>query len=89
MSEVARAKTPVRTVRPLRTGISDRWTEVEDRTLRWLDAGACAVLVVDPPLRTATAFRPANGIARHGIGDRVELGDVVSGRTPLLDDLLS
>lgn len=67
---------------------NDRWTEVEHKTLRWLDAGARAVLVVDPPLRTATVFRPANGIARHGIGDCVELGDVVPGWTPLLDDLL-
>jgi len=66
----------------------DRWTTVEAKALRWLEAGTRAVMVVDPPLRTATVYRPAGAIARYATGDRVDLVDVVSGWAPTLDDLL-
>ncbi len=65
----------------------DRWTEVEAKALLWLEAGTLVVMVVDPPLRTATVYRPGS-IARHVTGDRVDLADVVTGWTPALDDLL-
>jgi Uma2 family endonuclease len=67
---------------------NDTWSEVEGKAQHWLDGGARAVLIVDPPLRTATVYRPGNAITRYVTGDRVDLSDVVSGWTPALDDLL-
>ncbi len=67
---------------------NDTWTGVEKKALQWLEAGTLAVLVVDPPLRTATVYRPAGAIARYVTADRVDLSDVVAGWLPALDDLL-
>ena len=66
----------------------DRWIDVERKASMWLEAGTGAVLVVDPPLRTAIVLRAPDRVARHRPGDRVELSDVVPGWRPLLDDLL-
>ena len=67
---------------------SDRWTDIECKASMWLEADTGAVLVIDPPLRSATVFRAQDKVARHRAGDRVELSDVVPGWRPLLDDLL-
>jgi len=64
---------------------NDRHPQVAHKALDWLDHGTRAVLVVDPPRRTATVYR-----ARYDIrvlhDERLELGDVVPGWSPLVGE---
>ena len=67
----------------------DRRSEVEAKALVWLDAGTRAVVVLDPPNRTATVYR-----SRHDIGilagdEPLDLGDVVPGFAPRTGDLFA
>jgi Uma2 family endonuclease len=65
---------------------NDRRREVEAKAREWLAAGARAVIVVDPPTRTATIFRShEDAVVLHG-DERVELGDVVPGWSPRVGD---
>jgi Uma2 family endonuclease len=61
---------------------SDRHSDVEGKALGWLDAGACAVVVVDPPRRTATVYRARHDIRVLTADEPLALGDVVSGWSP-------
>jgi Uma2 family endonuclease len=66
---------------------NDRHSQVEGKALSWLDAGARAVLVVDPPRRTATVYRARHDIrVLHG-AEPLELADVVPGWSPQVGEL--
>jgi Uma2 family endonuclease len=58
---------------------SDRHSEVEGKALDWLASGTRAVVVLDPPLRTATVYRARDDIRVLTADERLELGDVVPG----------
>jgi Uma2 family endonuclease len=51
---------------------------VRAKALNWLDAGASAVLVLDPPSRSATVYRP-EGDTRSFIDGTLDLSDAVPG----------
>ncbi len=65
---------------------NDRHTAVEGKALHWLAAGARAVLVVDPPRRTATVYRARDDIRVLHADEHVDLGDVVPGWSPRIGD---
>lgn len=60
----------------------DTHTEVQGKALQWLDAGARAVVAVDPSRRTATVYRASDDIRILTARDTLELGDVVPGWSP-------
>ncbi len=57
----------------------DSFHEVQDKALEWLAAGAIAVLVLDPPKRTATIYRGKGDAHVHGAEETLDLGDAVPG----------
>lgn len=65
---------------------NDRHSEVEGKALDWLAAGTRAVLVVDPPRRTATVYRARDDIRVLDADEHLDLGDVVPGWKPLVGD---
>ncbi len=65
---------------------NDRRTQVEAKALEWLAAGARAVIVVDPPTRTATVFLSADDIRVLHADEQLDLGDVVPGWSPRVGD---
>jgi Uma2 family endonuclease len=66
---------------------SDRGPQVEAKALDWLDAGARAVVVLDPPNRTAVLYRPASDAETLVLGDTLDLDDVVPGFAVPVADL--
>lgn len=58
---------------------TDRHSDVERKALHWLKAGARAVVVADPPRRTATVYRSAHDIRVLHADEQLNLGDVVDG----------
>jgi len=66
---------------------SDRHSDVEGKALDWLAAGARAVVIVDPPRRTATVYRARDDIRVLHCDEPLDLGDVVPGWSPLVGDL--
>jgi len=65
----------------------DRRSQLEGKALDWLAAGTRAVVVLDPPLRTATVYRARDDIRVLTDGERLDLGDVVPGWSARVDDL--
>jgi hypothetical protein len=62
---------------------------VQSKTRSWLEAGAAAVIVIDPRRRVATVHRP-DGASRTCSGaEAVDLDDVLPGFAPTVDDLLA
>lgn len=57
----------------------DTYSEVEEKVLEWLDAGARMVLVVDPRKGTATAYLSRDDIRVLSEDDVLDGGDVVPG----------
>ena len=57
----------------------DRFSEVEEKALMWLHAGAIAVLVLDPARHTATAYRGAGEVRVHTESDTIDLTGAVPG----------
>ena len=51
---------------------------VRAKALNWLDAGASAVLVLDPPSRSATVYRAGSDVQVHADGI-IDLSDAVPG----------
>jgi Uma2 family endonuclease len=51
---------------------------VRSKALNWLDAGASAVLVLDPRSRSATVYRPGGDVHSHTEGT-LDLSDAVPG----------
>lgn len=68
---------------------NDRWSQVEGKALHWLAAGARAVVVIDPPLRTATVYRSRGDVRILAAGDLLDLADVVPGWSPAVDDVFA
>ena len=63
---------------------TDRHSKVEGKALHWLESGTRAVVVVDPPRRTATVYRGAHDIRVLHADEQLDLGDVVAGWSPLV-----
>jgi len=66
---------------------SDSFHEIQEKALEWLAAGTVAVLVLDPPKRTATVYRGQGNAHVHGAQDTLELGDAVPGFTITVAEL--
>ena len=58
---------------------SDRYADVENKVLDWIDAGCRMVIVVNPRDRNATIYRSRADIAILGEGGTLEGGDIVRG----------
>ncbi|CAN5219788.1 Uma2 family endonuclease [soil metagenome] len=63
---------------------NDRHSGVEGKALHWLAAGARAVVVVDPVRRTAKVYRARDDIRVLNEDERLDLGDIVPGWSPLV-----
>jgi Uma2 family endonuclease len=68
---------------------SDRHSQVEGKALHWLDAGARAVVVVDPPLRTVTVYRSRRDVRILTTDEPLDLTDVVRGWSPLVGEFFA
>jgi Uma2 family endonuclease len=68
---------------------NDRRSKVEGKAQHWLAAGTRAVVVLDPPLRTATVYRARDDIRVLTDGERLDLGDVVPGWSARVGDLFA
>jgi hypothetical protein len=60
---------------------------LEGKALDWLAAGARAVVVLDPPLRTATVYRARDDMRVLTARETLDLDDVVPGWSPLVGEL--
>lgn len=67
----------------------DTFHEVQDKALEWLAAGTIAVLVLDPPKRTATVYRGGGDAHVYGDQDTLDLSDAVPGFTVPVADLFA
>jgi Uma2 family endonuclease len=67
----------------------DSYHEVQDKALEWLRAGTIAVLVLDPPKRTATVYRGQGDAHVYGAGDTLDLNDAVPGFSVAVADLFA
>ena len=61
---------------------NDRHSTVEGKALHWLESGARAVVVVDPPRSTATVYRTARDIRVLHADEALDLGEVIAGWSP-------
>ena len=68
---------------------NDRHGAVEAKALDWLASGARAVLVADPPRRSATVYRARDDIRVLAGSEPLDLADVVPGWSPTLSDLFA
>ncbi len=71
------------------TSPGDRRGEVESKTRSWLQAGAQAVVVVDPRRRTAVVHRAGGSSRVLSAGERLDLDDVLPGFSPPVHDLFA
>jgi Uma2 family endonuclease len=67
----------------------DRRGEVQSKTRSWLAAGTLAVVVIDPRKRIATIHRPPGASQSYSGTDVLDLGDVLPGFAPAVEDLLA
>lgn len=58
---------------------SDRFSDVEEKVFEWLDAGTKLVLVVNPRMRTVTAYRSRSSIRVYAENESLDASDVVPG----------
>ena len=58
---------------------SDRYTDVEDKVVEWLEAGSRMVLVVNPRQRAVTVYYSRTDVVRLTEEDTLEGGEVVPG----------
>jgi Uma2 family endonuclease len=68
---------------------NDRRSAVEAKALDWLAAGTRAVVVLDPPLKTATIYRSRHDIRILAGDEPLDLRDVVPGWAPRTGDLFA
>jgi len=68
---------------------SDSYHEVQDKALEWLEAGSTAVLVLDPPKRTATVYREQGDAHVHGPEDTLDLSNAVPGFSVTVAELFA
>jgi Uma2 family endonuclease len=64
----------------------DRRSKVEAKALDWVRFGTRAVVVLDPPLRTATVYRGRDDVRILGSDEPLDLDDVVPGFSPRVGD---
>lgn len=57
----------------------DTYTEVEEKAIEWLEAGALMVLALDPRKRTVTSFRSLTNIAILNEASILDFDDIVPG----------
>jgi Uma2 family endonuclease len=66
----------------------DSYSEVEEKSLDWLDAGTQRVIVVNPRNRTVTVYRsPSDATVFRG-SDELDGGDVMPGFTCKVSEIL-
>ena len=68
---------------------TDRWSQVDEKALVWLDAGTRVVLVLDPPNKTVTVYRSRRDIRVLAGDEPLALDDVVPGFAPRTGDLFA
>ena len=68
---------------------SDTYTEVESKVFQWLDAGAKAVVVVDPRRKSVTVYRSRSDITVLTGDDVLEVEGVIPGWTMPLQELFA
>ena len=66
----------------------DSGPDVRSKSLNWLDAGARAVLVLDPRSRSATVYRAGGDVRVHTDGT-IDLSDAVPGWRVAVADLFA
>jgi Uma2 family endonuclease len=71
------------------TSPRDRRGEAQSKTRSWLEAGTRAVVVVDPVRRIASVHRPDVEAQAVRGADQVDLGDLLPGFAPTLEELLA
>jgi|ERR1041385_218029 Uma2 family endonuclease len=65
------------------TSPGDTYSEIEEKTRDWLQAGVRAVVIVDPVTKTARVHRSTSAVT---IAEAIELDDIIPGwRLPLAD----
>ncbi len=67
----------------------DRPGKVKDKALAWLAAGTIAVLVLDPPKRTATVYRGQGGAHVYSAEGTLDLSDAVPGFSVAVAELFA
>lgn len=68
---------------------SDTYTEVEEKVLEWLDAGARMVVVVNPRKRAVTVYRSLTDIVVLTESETLDGGDVVPGWLMAVRDIFA
>jgi Uma2 family endonuclease len=58
---------------------SDRYTDVEDKVVEWLEAGSRMVIVVNPRQRSVTVYHSRTDVVRLTEEDTLEGGEVIPG----------
>lgn len=62
---------------------NDLYTEVDEKTLEWLNAGCLVIIVVNPRTKSATIYRKSGGVT---VTDAIEIDDVIPGwKLPLAE----
>ena len=67
----------------------DTYTEVEEKVLEWLEAGALMVVVVNPRKRVVTVYRSLTDIIVLTEDDTLDGGNVVPGWTMAVGDIFA
>jgi Uma2 family endonuclease len=67
----------------------DTYTEVEEKVLEWLEAGARMVVVVNPRKHAVTVYRSLTDIVVLTEKDTLDGGDVVRGWTMAVKDIFA
>jgi Uma2 family endonuclease len=67
---------------------NDSYTEVHEKALGWLAAGASVVLVVDPAARHVTRYRSAADVVVLAVEEVVDCKPAMPGFSPLAKSLL-
>ncbi len=67
----------------------DSYSDLQEKALEWLAAGARLVLVVDPRRRTVTAYRSPDRIVELSAGQLLDASDGVPGWSIPVDELFS
>ena len=65
----------------------DTYTEVEEKAIEWLEAGALMVLALNPRKRTVTVYRSLNAITILNEDATIDLNDIVPGFKVAVKDI--
>lgn len=66
---------------------SDRYTQVEDNVIEWLDAGTKVVITLNPRKCLARIYRSPKDIVTLTVADTLELPEIVPGWSVAVSDL--